>query len=315
MVSLCTIQQLPLDEVKNFVFINEIYGIQLAERLEQYITFLKESRASGGALDTKTAGDKGFAGDFLCLLEGNTLWAVIFASKAGLVLPCIPQKLPENIFREAVPVLSAWFLGKKVYCVSGWSRGVQLIREALRSCAARDREDFNRQEVEHRRYLFMCYDGRRCRRDLIPSLPITPCSLGDLESLYYLQSAYDTVEVLPKKYPFKAETCRANLQRILSLGNVVAIVSEEKTPSGKKFIAKANFSAVSWRFALIGGVYTVEPHRRKGCAGRLVQWMGDEAAKSLHQAVLFVREENLAARHSYENAGYFFSGNYEIVYY
>ena len=315
MVSLCPLQQLPLEAVKSFVLANEIFGIQLAERLEQYSAFLKEGKAAGGTIDAKTAGDKGFAGDFLCLLEDNSLWGVIFASKAGLVLSCIPQKLPENIFKEAVPVLSAWFLGKKVYCVSGWSRGVQLIREALRLCAASGKDDFNRQVVEHRRYLFMCYDGRRCRRELIPQLPVISCGLGDLEDLYHLQSAYDTVEVLPQKYPFKSETCRANLHRILALGNVVAIAQEEQNPSGKKFIAKANFSAVSWRFALIGGVFTVEQHRKKGYAGRLVQWMGDEAAKSQRQAVLFVREENLAARHAYENAGYFFSGNYEIVYY
>lgn len=312
MVSLCPLQQLPFEAVKSFVLANEIFGIQLAERLEQYISFLKADKADGGTIEAKAAHAKGFAGDFLCLLEDNSLWGVIFASKAGLVLSCIPQKLPENIFKEAVPVLSAWFLGKKVYCVSGWSRGVQLIREALRLCAASGNDDFNRQVVEHRRYLFMCYDGRRCRRELIPQLPVIPCGLGDLEDLYHLQSAYDTVEVLPKNYPFRPETCRSNLQRILELGNVVAI-SEDA--GNQRFIAKANFSAVSWRFALIGGVYTVEQHRKKGYAGRLVQWMGDEAAKSQRQAVLFVREENLAARHAYENAGYFFSGNYEIVYY
>ena len=309
MVSLCPLQQLPLEAVKSFVLANEIFGIQLAERLEQYNAFLK---ADGGTIEAKAAHAKGFAGDFLCLLEDNSLWGVIFASKAGLVLSCIPQKLPENIFKEAVPELSAWFLGKKVYCVSGWSRGVQLIREALRLCAASGNDDFNRQVVEHRRYLFMCYDGRRCRRELIPQLPVIPCGLGDLEDLYHLQSAYETVEVLPKNYPFRPETCRSNLQRILELGNVVAIPEDA---GNQRFIAKANFSAVSWRFALIGGVYTVEQHRKKGYAGRLVQWMGDEAAKSQRQAVLFVREENLAARHAYENAGYFFSGNYEIVYY
>lgn len=312
MVSLCPLQQLPLEAVKSFVLANEIFGIQLAERLEQYNAFLKADKADGGTIEAKAAHAKGFAGDFLCLLEDNSLWGVIFASKAGLVLSCIPQKLPENIFKEAVPVLSAWFLGKKVYCVSGWSRGVQLIREALRLCAASGNDDFNRQVVEHRRYLFMCYDGRRCRRELIPQLPVIPCGLGDLEDLYHLQSAYDTVEVLPKNYPFRPETCRSNLQRILELGNVVAIPEDA---GNQRFIAKANFSAVSWRFALIGGVYTVEQHRKKGYAGRLVQWMGDEAAKSQRQAVLFVREENLAARHAYENAGYFFSGNYEIVYY
>lgn len=312
MISLCRIQQLPLDSVRAFVFSHEIYGIQLAERLEQYIAFLKAEKVTDGTIEARTAHAKGFAGDFLCLLRDNTLWGVVFVSTAGLVLPCIPQSLPENIFKEAVPVLSAWFLGKKVYCVSGWSRGVQLIREALRVCASSGKDDFKRQVLEHRRYNFMCYDYRRCKKELIPQVPVTRCCLADLDGLYHLQSAYDTVEVLPKNYPFKPETCRANLQQILELGNVVAI-SED---AGKqRFIAKANYSAVSWCFALIGGVFTVEQHRKKGCAGRLVQWLGDEAAKSQRQAVLFVREENLAARHAYENAGYFFSGNYEIVYY
>lgn len=312
MVSLCRIQQLPLDSVRAFVFSHEIYGIQLAERLEQYISFLKADKADGGTIEAKAAHAKGFAGDFLCLLEETTLWGVVFVSTAGLVLSCIPQSLPENIFKEAVPVIGQWFLGKKVYCVSGWSRGVQLIRESLRLCASSGKDDFNRQVMEHRRYHFMCYDVCRCRQDLIPQFPVIRCGVQDLDELYHLQSAYDTVEVLPKNYPFRPETCRANLHRILELGNVVAIPEDA---GNQRFIAKANYSAVSWRFALIGGVFTVEQHRKKGCAGRLVQWMGDEAAKSQRQAVLFVREENLAARHAYENAGYFFSGNYEIVYY
>lgn len=307
MFSLCKIQQVPLDRVKTFVFNNEIYGIQLAERLEQYSSFVKENKEKKDKAEKNS-----FSGEFLCLLEENTLCGVVFVSKVGLVLTCIPQNLPESIMRGMIPPIVDWFLGKKVYCISGWSRGVQLIRTALELCSQSKKDDCNRHVVEHRRYHFMCYDARRCRKNLIPQFQVLRCGTQDLEGLYHLQSAYDTVEVLPKNYPFKPETCRVNLQRILELGNVVAIAGGE---NNEKFVAKANFSAVSWRFALIGGVFTMKSYRKRGCAGRLVQWMGDEATKSQRQAVLFVREENLAARHAYENAGYFFSGNYEIVYY
>lgn len=307
MFSLCKIQQVPLDRVKTFVFNNEIYGIQLAERLEQYSSFVKENKEKNDKAEKNS-----FSGEFLCLLEENTLRGVVFVSKVGLVLTCIPQNLPESIMRGMIPPIVDWFLGKKVYCISGWSRGVQLIRTALELCSQSKKDDCNRHVVEHRRYHFMCYDARRCRKNLIPQFQVLRCGTQDLEGLYHLQSAYDTVEVLPKNYPFKPETCRVNLQRILELGNVVAIAGGE---NNEKFVAKANFSAVSWRFALIGGVFTMKSYRKRGCAGRLVQWMGDEATKSQRQAVLFVREENLAARHAYENAGYFFSGNYEIVYY
>lgn len=307
MFSLCTIQQVPLDRVKTFVFNNEIYGIQLAERLEHYISFMRENKEKNDKVEKK-----GFSGEFLCLLEENTLRGVMFVSKVGLVLTCIPQNLPESSMRGMIPPIVDWFLGKRVYCISGWSRGVQLIRTALELCSQSTKDDYTRHVVERRRYHFMCYDVRRCRKNLIPQFPVIRCGVQDLDSLYHLQSAYDTVEVLPKNYPFKPETCRVNLQRILELGNVVAIAGDKNS---EKFVAKANFSAVSWRFALIGGVFTMKSYRKRGCAGRLVQWMGDEAVKSQRQAVLFVREENLAARHAYENAGYFFSGNYEIVYY
>ena len=307
MFSLCTIQQVPLDRVKTFVFNNEIYGIQLAERLEHYISFMRENKEKNDKVEKK-----GFSGEFLCLLEENTLRGVIFVSKVGLVLTCIPQNLPESIMRGMIPPIADWFLGKRVYCISGWSRGVQLIRTALELCSQSTKDDYTRHVVERRRYHFMCYAVRRCRKNLIPQFPVIRCGVQDLDSLYHLQSAYDTVEVLPKNYPFKPETCRVNLHRILELGNVVAIAGDKNS---EKFVAKANFSAVSWRFALIGGVFTMKSYRKRGCAGRLVQWMGDEAVKSQRQAVLFVREENLAARHAYENAGYFFSGNYEIVYY
>ena len=307
MFSLCKIQQVPLDKVKAFVFNNEIYGIQLAERLEQYSSFVKENKEKNDKAEKNS-----FSGEFLCLLEEHTLRGVVFVSKVGLVLTCIPQNLPESVMRGMIPPVVDWFLGKRVYCISGWSRGVQLIRTALELCGQSKKDDCNRHVVEHRRYHFMCYDARRCRKNLIPQFQVLRCGTQDLDDLYHLQSAYDTVEVLPKKYPFKPETCRVNLQRILELGNVVAIAGGE---TSEKFVAKANFSAVSWRFALIGGVFTMKSYRKRGCAGRLVQWMGDEATKSQRQAVLFVREENLAARHAYENAGYFFSGNYEIVYY
>ena len=300
MVQLCPVQQIPLEIMRAFVFQNEVYGIQLAERLEHYIR-----------LDDKAD----FAGDFFCLTADQSLWAVVFVSKAGLVLPCIPQNLPENVFQQALPLIARLFYGRRVYCVSGWSRGVQLMQSALGMAVPAVEGSVARYPVEHRRYNFMCYDSHRCHCHLIPPLPVMRCSPDDADGLYQLQSAYDTVEVLPKNQAFKPETCRANLLRVLGLGNVVAIPESQNHSAEGRFMAKANFSAVSWRFALIGGVYTAERHRRKGCAARLVQWLGDEAARSQRQAVLFVREENLAARHAYENAGYFFSGNYEIAYY
>ena len=72
MVSLCPLQQLPLEAVKSFVLANEIFGIQLAERLEQYISFLKEGKAAGGTIDAKTAGDKGFVGDFFAAFSNKS---------------------------------------------------------------------------------------------------------------------------------------------------------------------------------------------------------------------------------------------------
>ena len=290
---LSAVRQLEL--VRAFVFQNEVFGVQLAERLEQFIR--QENKAD-------------FAGDFFCLVEDQTLWGVFCVSKAGLVLTCIPQNLPEPVFQQAIPLIASQFQRRKVYCVSGWSRGAQLMAAALELHLAGDLELSGRQPVERRHYLFMCYDRRRCRQELIPQYQVVRCQEEQLEQLYPLQSVYDTVEVLPKNQPFKEQLCRSNLLRSLRLGNVVAIPAKNEV-----FMAKATVSAVSWRFILIGGVYTAETYRRKGAAARLVQWLGEEAEQSQRQAVLFVREKNLAARHAYENAGYFFSGNYEILYY
>lgn len=285
----------PLEIVRAFVFQNEVFGVQVADRLEQCIR--QENKAD-------------FSGEFFCLVEDQTLWGVVFVSKAGLVLTCIPQNLPEQVFQQAIPLIASQFQRRKVYCVSGWSRGVQLMAAAFGLQMAGDMEVSRRQPVEHRRYLFMCFDGRRCHGERVPQYQVVRCQEEQLEQLYPLQSAYDTVEVLPKNQPFKAELCRSNLLRSLRLGNVVAI------PAGDEaFMAKATVSAVSWRFLQIGGVFTAEAYRRRGAAARLVQWLGQEAVQMQRQAVLFVREENLSARHAYENAGYFFSGNYEILYY
>lgn len=285
----------PLELVRAFVFQNEIFGVQLAERLEQCIR--QENKAD-------------FAGDFFCLVQDQTLWGVIFVSKAGLVLTCIPQNLPEQVFQQSVPLIASQFRGRKVYCVSGWSRGAQLMGAALSFVSADGCDSLVRQPVEHRRYLFMCFDRHRCHRERIPQYQVVRCREEQMERLYTLQRSYDMVEVLPKNQPFKEQLCRSNLLRSLRLGNVVAIPVRDEG-----FMAKATVSAVSWRFLQIGGVFTAEAYRRKGAAARLVQWLGAEAEQSQRQAVLFVREENLSARHAYENAGYFFSGNYEILYY
>lgn len=314
MIDLYPLQKLSLEAVRTFVFNNEIFGIALAERLEQYIHYLNDKITSGDKSQGKTPSE--WIGDFFCLMEDQVLWGVIFFSKAGLVLTCVPQNLPDKVFKEAIPVIATNFHQRKVYCVSGWSRGVQLINAALQEKIEGRESPFSRQIIEYRQYLFMCYDSRRCQSNL-PQYPVVQCNTEDLEALYHLQSAYDTVEVLPKNHSFKPEFCRTNLQRLLQSGNLVAIPSSTCDGSGEKrqFMAKANVSALSWRFMLIGGVYTSDKFRRKGCAARLVQWLGDLATKNQKQAVLFVRQENLAARHSYENAGFFFSGNYEIVYY
>lgn len=302
MVHLCPIDQLSLEVVKAFVYQNEIYGIQLAERLEQFS--LSQDKSN-------------FMGSFFCLIEDQILWGVIFISKAGLVLSCMPQNLPEAVFQQGIPLVAAAFKDRKVYCVSGWSRGVQLIKAALSQYEDLGSDINKRSIIEQRRYNFMCYQGSRSRREFINQQPVVRCEQEDLEELYLLQSIYDTVEVLPKNYPFKPALCRSNLQRVLALGNVMGIPEGGASSKAgtRSFMAKATVSALSWRFLLIGGVFTKDEHRGKGCAARLVQWMGDEAAKIQRQAVLFVREENLAARHSYENAGYFFSGNYEILYF
>lgn len=312
MIYLYPLQQLPLEAVRDFVFNNEIFGVALAERLEQYTHYLNGKASS----DDKGKNPGEWIGDFFCLLEDQVLWGVIFVSKPGLVLTCVPQNLPDKVFKEAIPVIANNFRQRKVYCVSGWSRGTQLVTAALQEKIGGKESSFSRQIIEHRQYLFMCYDSRRCQGNF-PQYPVVQCNTEDLDALYHLQSAYDTVEVLPKNHSFKPELCRTNLQRLLQSGTLVAIPSSTCDGSGenRQFMAKANVSALSWRFMLIGGVYTSDKFRRRGCAARLVQWLGDFAAKNQKQAVLFVRQENLAARHSYENAGFFFSGSYEIVYY
>lgn len=276
---------------------NEIYGIQVADRLHR---FLAARHGSHGTPPAST-------GDFLCLMEDAFILGILFISKAGLVLPCLSPNIQEDVFQAGVPLIAPLFSQRRVYCVSGWQHGVRLVRSALTHPGHK-----SRMPVEHRKYLFMCYDRRRCHRERIPPYSVTPCTLNDQEALYSLQSVYDTVEVLPKNHPFDPQLCRRNLQHALRLGNVVAISNGGEPPT---YIAKATVSAISWRFIQIGGVYTMPSFRQKGYAGRLVQWLGDEAASHSKQATLFVRQENTSARHSYENAGYFVSGNYEIAYY
>lgn len=274
-----------IDTVWNFLKAKEAYCVQLCERLEDFLTQGKNN------------------GEFMCLVEKKLL-GVIFVSKAGLVLHSFEDFLKDSYSKEFIPIakkiLANYFLGRKVYCISGKSFGTKLIFEALKT-------ENSIEPVEIRDYNLMEFDGNYKN---LYAIPIKTCSLDDLDKLFYIQSEYDKIEVIPSTYSFDRNLCTKNLFRSLQKGRVFAIDVGENN-----YIAKASINAKSSRFIQIGGVFTDSAYRGKGYAAALVNYIATNGINSGHKVVLFVRKDNLPAIHSYTKAGFKRQESYSIIYY
>jgi len=281
---------LSFDSVKDFLYQQEAFCVQLCEKVLK--KFLCNNELNSEKIEQSILN-----GFFYGILKNDKIVGIFFLSPAGLLLHSF---LPE-ITSSVIPLLKDFFLGKKIYCISGESYGSFLLAEIIKSCGFP-------KPVEIRPYNLMIYDSTKKISDNLTN--IVCCKNTDENELFLLQQKYDIVEVLPANRPFDENLCRYNLRKNLLLGRIVAI----KQNSGI-FIAKAGVNAVSENFVQIGGVFTKENFRKQGFACSLVNYIAIQSQNKNKKAVLFVRETNKTAQHSYKKAGFFNIGKYCIIYY
>ncbi len=231
----------------------------------------------------------------------NTVLGVFSLGKGGLVLPCLPNDSPE--LRQA---LRGFLRYNRVFCVSGKAEFVKMLTECIRSAG-------KQVLAESRDYEFLEAEEAACSADAdegnFAGFSFKNCVYADGESLFPLQLAYISEEVVPAGFKISRASERYSLDRALKKGNVYAL-----RDCGGNFVCKLHVNAVSENFALIGGVYTLPSQRKKGLAKYLLSRVIDSYRIKNKGLVLFAGKSNAAALALYKSCGFKPISSYTITY-
>lgn len=267
---------------------NHCSCVQLYERFSKYLQQDK----------------KNYCGKFICFtnLEKTKLYGIVFASNAGLILHCFSTDLTKPVVLKIINLLSDFLTNRNIYCVSGEITGTNLLALAIKTCGKFSAP------VEQRKYTLMEFNHNL---STISNnfIQVENCKETQLEELLPLQSHYDQVEVLPPNQPFNLDLCKKNLTKALQQKRVFGI------RFNNEIIAKASINAATNKYWQIGGVFTKQDCRGKGCASNLTNHIATQALSLGIKTVLFVRKGNTPAEKAYNKAGFRPIGNYEIIYY
>lgn len=280
--------EIPTELILNLLETNHCSCVQLFER---FLAYLQDKENSYGK--------------FICLSDPykSTLYGFIFASNAGFVLHTFATDLSKPVVLNIINLLSDFFSNRKLYCISGEALGTNIIALALKKCGKFP------EPVAQRKYTLMEFNKNS---SIIPDntdFQIVPCNESHLEQIYPLQAYYDQIEVLPPNQPFNQDLCRKNLTKALKQNRVFGIYCNNE------FIAKASINGISEKFWQIGGVFTKNEYRGKGCASNLTRHIASQAMLQGKRTVLFVKNGNTPAEKAYAKAGFMPIGKYEIFYY
>lgn len=143
-----------------------------------------------------------------------------------------------------------------------------------------------------------------------PEIEIHRAKPTDTDKLFELHKGYEMEEVLLDPDSFNPTASMMQLKRQLQ-EQIVFYGTIGKTP-----ITKAGTNAIGWRYAQIGGVYTVPEYRRRGYAAQVVRSLMAllEKERRLHSC-LFVKKRNRGATELYRALGFEEREQFRITYY
>lgn len=153
-------------------------------------------------------------------------------------------------------------------------------------------------------------------------LTLTRCTENDTEALLPLQKEYDLVEVLQEGDEWNEDFCRLTLRKNLRTQRIIglkagpqAVKADNALPASPVFAAKAGTNAIGRQWWQLGGVFTRDEFRSKGCAAFLVEQLACMARAEGKRTALFVKEANTPAKAAYTKAHFTPLGPFEIIYY
>lgn len=285
----CTLMQKILSHEKSIYFLGDM---NIGDVLQLTSAELNEAHTS--EINTHTLSD---IQKTLSLIHG-----VISFEKGRTVFHCLPEQNSE-IFDS----LKFFFLNQAVSGIVGEKTGTLYLQSILQKARCG-------KEVEVRDYYFMEASNVNLKQDNLVvensnENKIILCTEKDINLLMPLQFSYIKEEVTPDSRKANAAAERLLFEKLVKKNVVYGI------KNNSEFISKAHISVSTNNYFQIGGVYTVEQYRNHGLACSLVKEIAKEAVLENKKAVLFVKQKNSSALHSYQKAGFVKTGEYRIVYY
>lgn len=163
-------------------------------------------------------------------------------------------------------------------------------------------------------YDILSFDGTEGREALLRQRPgdgvvVRRATPRDLEALIPLQEAYEREEVLlPGRSVNKGLTLRM-LQH--SIEKQIVLLAAFRG----RVIAKAATNARGGRYDQLGGVYTVPEYRGRGIGSLVVASITRLILQQRRGVSLFVKKDNVPAKHLYARLGFSHMADLRISYY
>lgn len=262
--------------------------------IEQIKCFLKKHEKSCVSL-IQNLSDSKYSVYFV---KHTDILAVISISTGGNILHCIPN--PELII-EAEQSFAKIISKQKLFCINGEEKGSLLLLEWIKKHTGKN-------PVHVNNYLLMDKSLNNFIADT-PDYTVKKCSEESIQSLLPLELAYQKEEVffndrLPEPAVFS-----------LYLSKIIKNFGIFAAEINNKIISMAAYSAESWNFALIGGIYTLPEFRRQGFCKATLKALFNYLKTKEKNPVLFVNIKNQKALNLYKNLGFTEISPYTVIYF
>lgn len=261
-------------------------------------------------------------------------------------LPFTKYKTQQDkiLCQETQAAFYEFFANEKPFCINGESTGSLFLKNILKNkpapIMAKVTNDYWLMSVSRGSEQLQeaaSSSNSSCQEFDACSKPnIFRATADDAEKLFPLEKAYQYEEVIPPSFSVSDETLREALKLNLRNQKIFAYQATAAGSRQQRVVAKAALTAEGKNFALLGGVYTLPEHRRRGYARILVQHIlqevgaptannnSCEAAASTPcalgtparpmNAALYVKKNNAAAIALYKSLGFEQAGEYKIIY-
>ena len=231
--------------------------------------------------------------------ENNEVAALILHSRSSL--------FPVFSSIKAIPLprfFGRFLHNSSIYSIQGKVKDVMILEKGMedKGFIAADTIDYDLMTLD-------ALPPVACFQKGPPHLIIRSPLQCDTEELFYLHSAYEKEEVIPKHGVFNPESSRKTLEHLLN-GEKMLVAA-----LGNKIIGKINTNAKSFTKYQIGGVYVLPEFRGQGIAKKMSAVFIRELINKNMEVNLFVKKRNAAASKLYKSLGFFNIGDYRINYY